>query len=182
MVGSENWESELTRMVKARMLPANAVQVEADKQERVALAERFGIVSIEALTAKIELDQCKKGVRAEGKLSAQIIQECAVSGESFAVTIEEDIILRFIEEGTAELAQSEDEDVDFELTADDCDEIEYSGDAFDLGEAVAQTLGLAIDPYAEGPNANAVRKDAGIVEEGQQDGPLADMLRGLKKD
>ncbi|MEM8726635.1 MAG: DUF177 domain-containing protein, partial [Pseudomonadota bacterium] len=68
-----------------------------------------------------------------------------------------------------------------ELDAEDCDEIEYAGDMFDLGEAVAQTLGLAIDPYAEGPNADAARKAAGIVEEGEQDGPLAAALTALKK-
>ena len=47
---------------------------------------------------------------------------------------------------------------------------------------MAQTLGLAIEPYAEGPKADAVRKKAGIVEEGQQDGPLAEALAALKKD
>jgi hypothetical protein len=51
---------------------------------------------------------------------------------------------------------------------------------FDLGEAVAQTLGLAIDPYAEGPNADAARKAAGIVAEGEQDGPMAALLAALK--
>ena len=71
---------------------------------------------------------------------------------------------------------------EIELEADDCDEIEYTGDMFDLGEAVAQTLGLAIDPYAEGPNAEAVRAAAGIVTDGEQDGPLAAMLAGLKRD
>jgi hypothetical protein len=76
----------------------------------------------------------------------------------------------------------EDEVIELELEADDCDEIEYSGDMFDLGEAVAQTLGLAIDPYAEGPGADAARKAAGIVAEGEQEGPLAALLAGLKKD
>ena len=89
--------------------------------------------------------------------------------------------MRFIEQGSATLAPSEDEDIDFELTADDCDELEYLGDSFDIGEAVAQTLGLAIDPYAEGPAANAARSRAGIVEEGSEDGPLAAGLAALQK-
>ena len=167
-------------MVKARLLPAGAVLMEADERERVALAARFGVVSIETLCAQIELEQCQKGVRAEGSLQAEITQHCSVSGEPFPVRIEESLTLRFIEEGSASLTPSEDDDIDFDLTAEDCDEIEYSGESFDLGEAVAQTLGLAIDPYAEGPGASEARTSAGIVEEGQQDGPLAAGLAALR--
>ena len=180
MLGSKNSGPELTRIIKARMLPANAVLIEADERERIALTQRFGIVSIEMLSARVELDLCKKGIRAEGRLEANITQRCALSDEDFAVTIDEPFALRFIEEGKADLTPSDEEDVDFELTAEDCDEIEYSGDSFDLGEAVAQTLGLAIDPYAEGPNADAARKAGGIVEESQQDGPLAAGLAALR--
>jgi uncharacterized metal-binding protein YceD (DUF177 family) len=181
MLGSRNEGPELTRVVKARLLPASAVLIEADAREREALAERFGIVAVDRLEARVELEYCAKGVRAEGALSAEITQNCAVSGESFAVRIEEPVVLRFIEEGTARLTPSEDEDVDFDLTADDCDEIEYAGDSFDLGEAVAQTLGLAIDPYAEGPGADAARRKAGITQEGEQDGPLAAGLAAALK-
>ena len=67
------------------------------------------------------------------------------------------------------------------ISPEELDEIEYHGEMFDLGEAVAQSLALAIDPYAEGPNADAARKAAGIVLEGEQDGPLAAFLAGLKK-
>lgn len=181
MLGSRNNGPELTRIIKARMLPASAVIIEADERERIALADRFGIVSVDSMSASIELDLCKKGVRAQGVLQARITQACAVSGEDFGVSIEEPIVLRFIEEGSATLIPSDEDDIDFEITADDCDEIEYAGDAFDLGEAVAQSLGLAVDPYAEGPNADAMREKAGIVEEGQQDGPLAAALAALKK-
>jgi uncharacterized metal-binding protein YceD (DUF177 family) len=181
MLGSRNDAPELTRIVKARLLPASAVLIEADERERAALAERFGVVSIEELRATIELEQGQKGVRAEGVFDAQITQNCSVAGEPFRTSISEPIQLRFIEQGTASLAPSDEDEIDFDLTAEDCDEIEYDGDNFDLGEAVAQSLGLAIDPYAEGPEAATARKAAGIVEEGQKDGPLADALRALKK-
>lgn len=181
MLGSSNERSELSRIVKDRTLPADAVIVEADERERIALADRFGVVSVERLHAPVDLTLCKKGIRAEGTLFAEIVQSCSVSGEAFSVLIEEPIVLRFIVEGTASLIPSDEEDIDFEITAEDCDEIEYAGDAFDLGEAVAQTLGLAIDPYAEGPKADAARSKAGIVGEGDADGPLAAGLAALKK-
>lgn len=180
MLGSKDVAPELTRVVRVRTLPAGPVLIEADERERVALAQRFGIVSVDGLSASVELELCKKGVRAEGSLSATVTQLCAVSDEAFQVPIKDSFILRFIEQGSATLKPSDDEDVDFDLTADDCDEIEYLGDSFDVGEAVAQSLGLAIDPYAEGPTAAAARKSAGIVDEGLQAGPLAEGLAALK--
>ena len=71
-------------------------------------------------------------------------------------------------------------DEEIELTAEDCDEIEYEGTAFDLGEALAQTLALAIDPFAEGPNADAFRAQHGLDGE-TPTGPFA-ALAALKKD
>lgn len=171
---------ELARMIKARPLPGEPVVIEATPDERAALARRFALGAVEALRAEVALEQKPRAIRATGRLKAAIMQPCAISGEDFPVTIDEPVDLRFVEENPRPV--SADEEIELELEADDCDEIGYSGDMFDLGEAVAQTLGLAIDPYAEGPNADAARKAAGIVAEGEQDGPLAALLAGLKKD
>lgn len=170
--------SELTRMIKARPLPAGAVVIEASLEERAALAARFGLGAVESLRAEVMLEQKPRAIRATGRLRAAIMQPCAISGEDFPVTIDEPVDLRFIEDNQRPATPDE----EIELEADDCDEIEFAGDMFDLGEAVAQTLGLAIDPYAEGPGADAARAAAGIVQEGEQLGPFADLLAGLKKD
>jgi uncharacterized metal-binding protein YceD (DUF177 family) len=164
-------------MVRARPLSGGPVVIEASPEERAALAARFGLGAVESLRAEIALEQRPRAIRATGRLTAAIQQPCAVSGEDFPVAIDEPIDLRFIE--ASQRAPSEAAEI--ELKADDCDEIEYAGEMFDLGEAVAQTLGLAIDPYAEGPDADAARKAAGIVREGEQLGPLADLLSALKK-
>ncbi|EAQ29056.1 hypothetical protein NAP1_15693 [Erythrobacter sp. NAP1] len=174
--------SELQRLVKVKSLPAEPVVVEADASERAALASRFGLPGIDSLRAEISLEQRASAIRATGRLSAAIRQTCAISGEDFPATIDESIDLRFVEESALDPAEDEDGEIEVELEADDCDEIDYSGDAFDLGEAIAQTLGLAIDPYAEGPAADEMRKKAGIVAEGEQEGPLAAALAALKKD
>ncbi|MEE4201777.1 YceD family protein [Erythrobacter sp.] len=184
--GSMSVQSELARMVKARALPAEPVVIEADAAERAALARRFAIAGVDRLRAEIDLEQRGKSIRATGTLFAAIRQACAISGEEFPARVEEAIDLRFVEEqalspefdDAGEQAGSE---IEVELDAEDCDEIEYEGDAFDLGEAVAQTLGLAIDPYAQGPDADAARDAAGIVPEGEQEGPLAAALKGLAK-
>lgn len=173
---------ELSRMVKARSLPADPVVIEANEAERKALAKRFSLPRVDSLRAEVTLEEDGKAVLATGTLDAAIQQNCAVSHEEFAVTIDEPLLLRFVEEGAIDPALSEDEEIEVELSPEDCDEIEYSGEMIDLGEAVAQSLGLAIDPYAIGPDADTARKEVGIVQEGEQEGPLAAALAALKKD
>lgn len=192
-------EGELTRLVKARSLPADPVRIEANAAERTALAQRFGLTSIEKCHACITLSPDKlgsgeldpdalgtgeKAVRAQGTLHADFTQPCAISAQDFAVRIEERIDLRFVAAPAAARQKAEkqeaEKDVEIELSSDDLDEIAYSGSHFDLGEAVAQSLGLAIDPYAEGPEAQAVREKAGIISDETPQGPLAEALTGWK--
>lgn len=168
---------ELSRMIRTRPLPGGELVIEASAGERAALAARFGLGAVESLVATIALEQRPRAIRATGRLKAAIMQPCAISAEDFPVTIDEALDLRFVEENQSPVQLDE----EIELEADDCDEIGYSGEMFDLGEAVAQTLGLAIDPYAEGPGADAARAAAGIMQEDEVRGPLADLLAGLKK-
>lgn len=173
---------ELSRMIKPRHLPAAPVVIEANPEECAALARRFGIPAVHSLHAEVVLEDRAGGVRATGRLDARIVQNCAISGEEFEVAVAEPLALRFVVEGRPDPALAEDDEIEIELTFEECDEIEYSGEAFDVGEAVAQSLGLAIDPYAEGPTADAARQKAGIVSDDAPAGPLADALRALKGD
>ena len=173
--------SELTRMVKPRALPAGEMAIEANADERAALAARFDVLSIEDLTATVSFEEKDQAVVASGAFSAGITQPCAVTREPLSYRVEEAFSLRFVPEGRM---GDYEEDAEFELSEEDLDEIEYSGDAFDMGEAIAQELGLAIDPYREGPGAEAARAEAGIEsdEDRAPSGPLAEALKGLKKD
>lgn len=172
--------SELSRPIKPRALPAGTMTIEADEAERAALASRFGITAIHSLTAEVEFGEKDGAVLAEGKLAATLEQPCAVTREDFTYEVSETFSLRFVPEGR--MGEYE-EDAEFELTEDDLDEIEYEGDSFDLGEAIAQELALAIDPYREGPSAEEAREKAGIEsdENRKPSGPLADALAALKK-
>ncbi len=172
---------ELSRPIKVKGLPGDIVVVEPNADERAALAKRFSLPGIDSLHAEISLNQRGSTIRATGTLKAAIHQTCAISGEDFPTEINEKLDFRFVEEGSLSAAEGGDREIEVELDAEDCDEIDYSGDSFDLGEAVAQTLGLAIDPFAEGPTADEARRKAGIVSEGEQDGPMAEMLAALKK-
>ncbi|MBD3730213.1 MAG: DUF177 domain-containing protein [Sphingomonadales bacterium] len=166
---------EFSRMIAARHLPAKPVELVADEKERAALATRFGISSVDHLRAEISLEAHGAAIGAKGKLWADITQPCAISGDDFATSIEEALDFRFVHP-----ANHATPDEEIELDAGDCDEIEFEGEQFDLGEAVAQSLGLAIDPYATGPGADQARRDAGLLDEGAA-GPFA-ALAALKKD
>ena len=172
--------SEISRLVKPRALPAGEMVIEATAAERAALAARFGVLAIEDLIAKASFEQKDNAVLTKGTISAGITQPCAVTREPLSYRVEEEFSLRFVPAG--QMGEYE-ADAEFELTEEDLDEIEYEGETFDLGEAVAQELGLAIDPYREGPEADQARKDAGIEsdEERKPSGPLADALAKLRK-
>lgn len=151
--------SEFTRMVDLRGIGDAPVRLNANAEECAALARRFALVAVEALEGEIALVPEGGTVEATGRIKAAIVQPCAVSGEDLAVAIDEPVHLRFVPAGTA-AARTEEE---IELAAHELDEIEYSGTQFDLGEALAQTLALAIDPFAVGPKAEEARRRAGIV-------------------
>ncbi len=174
-MSTEAIRPEFERLVRARPFPPERMTVEANAAERAALAARFGVSAVESLRAEVEFTPDGEAVEATGLLVAQLVQPCAVSGEEFPTRVEERLALRFVPQ-----ARSVDPDEEAELPGDEPDEIEFSGDQLDLGEAIAQTLGLAIDPYAEGPNAEIARREAGIAPEGESEGPLAELLRGLK--
>ncbi len=172
---------ELSRLVKPRALPAEAMTITADTTEREALAKRFSVTAVPALAAHIEFATDEEAVLVDGKLLATIQQPCAITGEELTYDVEEPLVLRFVPAGSLP-AHAPDEEI--ELDSEDLDEIEYEGETFDLGEAIAQTLALAIDPYREGPGADETRKQAGIASDENlaPSGPLADALAALKLD
>jgi hypothetical protein len=166
---------EFSRPVRARHLPAKPITLEVDPGERDALARRLGVVAVHSLRAEVSLIAAGEAVLATGELAADLIQTCAISGDDFPVHIAEPITLRFVPPRVRPPEE------DLELPADSADEIEFEGDSFDLGEAVAQTLALAIDPYATGPDADRVRVEKRLVADDDRRGPLADLLDGLKR-
>lgn len=167
---------EFSRMVDLRQITDAPLVLEPDEAERRRLAGRFGISVIEAMRAEVRLACQGAVVSATGRLTAHIQQPCAISGEDFAVRIDEPVSLRFVPASTAHTPDEE-----LELTADDCDEIEYEGLAFDLGEALAQTLALAIDPFAEGPDADRARAEHNLAGDSAS-GPFAALAALQKKD
>lgn len=169
--------NEFSRPVDLRSIGSEPLSLSATREEREALARRFGLVSLERLEAQVSLERDVDEVSATGTLEADLVQSCAVSGDDLRQQIREDLAMRFVPSSDA----PGDPDEEIELAADELDEIAYEGTSFDLGEAVAQSLALAIDPFAVGPNADEARRAHGLMEEGAS-GPLAEALKELRKD
>lgn len=167
--------NEFSRQVRTRQLPAATQVLEASADECLAIARRFDIVAVKSLNAEIDLDEDGEAITAQGTLKAEIVQSCAVSGEDLPVRITEKLSFRFLP------LRSYDAEEEVELEEGELDEIFYEGDSFDLGEAVAQSLALAIDPFACGPDADRVRQEKGLSADDQPSGPFA-ALAALKKD
>ena len=163
--------SELSRMIDARQLPPEPLEIKATSEECTALAKRFDLVRVKHLSARITLTRDGPSVRAAGQLNADVVQSCAISAEDLPVRIHEPIALHFV---PANAEQAE----EIELDAEMLDEIEMDGHQFDIGEAVAQTLGLAIDPYLEGPGAEEARRK---LAQQEPSGPFAGLKDLLKK-
>ena len=87
---------EFSRPVDARQIAAKPIMLEANAEERKALARRFGIVGINQLQATVRLERAGDAILARGRLSAAIVQSCAVSGEDLPVRIDDPIALRFV--------------------------------------------------------------------------------------
>ncbi|WP_068093873.1 YceD family protein [Novosphingobium rosa] len=168
---------EFTRIIDIRHLEDKPVTLTASAEECAALAKRFLLVAVNQLEATVILTRDGANVTAKGRLKADFVQSCAVSGEDLPMKVDEPLDFRFV---PASSIAPEDlsADQEIEITSDDCDEIEFEGERLDLGEAVAQSLGLAIDPFATGPEANRVRQKSGLLGE-DKTGPFA-ALAALK--
>ena len=137
---------ELHRPLPVDAIPAGGLDyvVEANDAELAALAVRMRLPALSSFRCRFRLSpDLAGGIMAEGALEAEVVQTCVVTLEDFAATVAEQFAVRFVPAGT------ETDDVDPEAI----DEIPYAGGVLDLGEAAAEQLALALDPYPRAPGA-----------------------------
>lgn len=148
------------------------IRIEADEAERRRLAGRFGLVAIASLAAEFTLRRDAAGIVADGRVAAAVTQACSVTGEPIEASVDEPVSLRFVE-------PSEHAD-ETELDDAAIDTIEIEGGAIDLGEAAAETLALALDPYPRSPAAEAALREAGVKREDEVENAAFGGLAALR--
>lgn len=167
--------SEFSHIVVPSHVPAagSAFVLEPTADQRAALAERFGLVSLEAFQAELRLVPVPGGaavLRLTGTIRARVVQRCVATLAPVEAAIEApvDITLRPAEQLTGEV----DYDQDVEPFRDD---------KVDIGEIVVEELALTLDPYPWAAGAGEPG-GAGPGEGTPNPGPFAALapLRGKK--
>ena len=139
------------------------LRIAAGEAERAALARRFGLLAVERFDADVALTRLKEGARLEASIDADVVQECVVTLEPVRNRVTEEFSLLY-----GSLAPAEHDDAVVEP---------LEGDSIDVGEAAAQQLSLALDPY---PRAAGAALEQSGAEGSRPDHPFAALAR-LKK-
>jgi uncharacterized metal-binding protein YceD (DUF177 family) len=150
---------EFSRPIKLDQIggKGHVVALSATAEECVALAARFDLISLSSLTASLTVSREGEIVALSGEFSAAVTQACIASAEPVTVAIHELVHVRFVPDAP--------DGEEVELDSADCDVMEHDGQSIDLGEAIAQSLALALDPYPRSPNAEAALRTAGVKSE-----------------
>ena len=152
------------------------VSIGANEAERAALAKRFGLPALARLSAEAAITRTGESITAEGHVRAEVTQICVATGEPVQAVVDEPFRIHFRphpETGAEE---------EIELREAELDVVFYDGAAVDLGEAVAETVSLALNPFPRSEKAEEALRDAGVKSEDEakrESSPFA-ALQGLK--
>ena len=141
---------EFSRIVRLARLGTDPFRQEivASNAERAALARRFGLVSLDRLTAVVELvRQGPEMILLRASFAGEFVQSCVVTLDPIAGAVTESFALRYGPPEAEEEAGSgtAEDDIAFEPLA---------GDFIDIGEAVAQEFSLVLPAFPRDPAAS----------------------------
>jgi uncharacterized metal-binding protein YceD (DUF177 family) len=156
-------QPEFSRTVRTDTLgpTPRTLQIEAGPQERAALARRFSLAGLDRLQAEVHLHRANHDIVVEGRLDAALVQSCVATHVDVPAAVAERFTIRFRPEAADGAGEEE-----VELGQEELDVMFYDGAMIDVGEAVAQTLALNLDPYPRAPDAADALREAGVIDEG----------------
>lgn len=137
-------------------------EIAANPDERAALAARFGLLALDRLAASVTLQrQADDTILLRARFVAEFTQECVISLDPVAGSVAELFALHY---GPPEAEPAgDDAEIAFEP---------LTGDAIDIGEAVAQEFSLSLPPF---PHASGAVVE--VPAEPEDDGPFAALAR-----
>lgn len=160
------------------------IRITATESECAALAERFDLLDLSGLEAVMTIKPIAGGrmISLSGEFSADVTQTCAVTLKPVQNNVSETFEMTF-GEGREKNSGAGVSDMVISYGEDDPPEPIVDG-VIDMGEAVAQHLSVALDPFPRSLEAETVAKAQGITgddqEEVQKDNPFA-VLAKLKE-
>jgi uncharacterized metal-binding protein YceD (DUF177 family) len=129
------------------------VRIEANPSERAAIAKQYHLVEVRSLVADLTMGrEADRSIVVEGRVQAEIVQNCVVSLEPVAQSIDEAIRTHYVGADQRSVpAPRPGAEVHLDLNAEPPDIL---ADAeLDLGALVLEHFALGIDPYPRAPGA-----------------------------
>lgn len=137
----------LSTVIDVESLPFSGPQIckiDCDESERAALAARFGFAAVARLSARLKVKRAGPGHwNVTGKLQAEVTQLCGVTGEPVPESVDFTIEERY--------CRASEEWTDIDVSLDGFEPL-VDG-AIDLGEIVAQTLAISVNPWPRSVDA-----------------------------
>jgi hypothetical protein len=155
------------------------VWLEADADQRAALAEFHGLLAVDAYRFDAVVEPWQHhGVRVTGTVKAKVTQACIVTLEPVPATVEESFEGLFVPERSRLARPGWAEGGELLLDADGPDAPEpFSGDHVDVGALAEEFFELALDPYPRAKGASLAGEGATAGEPAPN--PFRDKLAAL---
>lgn len=135
------------------------------------LANRFDLIALETLSGTVELSDkgAGQGILVKGTLSAKFTQKCIATLKPVDEALDTSFELLLVDPEMAD--RIDDEGVYLDADAPDYDALE--GDEIPIGEILAQTLSISMNPYprAEGAELEAGNSQGVTVNEAELERP-----------
>jgi uncharacterized metal-binding protein YceD (DUF177 family) len=150
-----------TKPLKAKSIDVDSipttghvVRIEAGPEERTAIAEAYGLVEVRSFVADLEARRAAdRSLVVDGRVRAEIVQNCVVSLEPVMQSINEAIQVRFVPADAPNAPAPPRPGAEIHVDPDaEPPEILADG-RFDPGDVALEHFALAIDPYPRAPGA-----------------------------
>lgn len=181
----QSGQSPVSYKVFVNRLPEKGmpVLIEADEDQRRALAEAHDLLSVERFAADLMVERWKRdGVRISGRVRAAITQACVVTLDPVESAVDEEVTTLLVPEDSR-LARDEFHGGEIIVDAESDDLPEpFSGDRIDVGALAEEFFALGIDPYPRNAAAESMQAEEPVEEDEPAVNPLRDALSKLKQD
>jgi uncharacterized metal-binding protein YceD (DUF177 family) len=140
------------------------LKLSANEKECKALADRFGISSIDSLIAEVRIEPISKGkkvkVLVDADITAKVIQTCVVTLDPIENEVHTKAQVHFVSE-EPEIS----DDVEIWGEDEDLPDLIIDG-VIDVGEIIAEQVALLLDPFPRIPGAqfDTQKKDVDMLE------------------
>lgn len=142
---SKVFDFSFTLAVEDIQAEPKVYSLKALNRQLVDITERFKLVALSSFCAEVSVnsDAKAKAIWIRGVITADLIQQCVVTLGDVPEQIEENFELMLV---SPEMAEKLDENEVY-LDAEAPDYDAFEGSVLPIGEIVAQTLSVLMDPY-----------------------------------